>query len=187
MFNEDDKLELKKGEEKDFKGLKIKFIDFDRSKFSQKAMQTGEDNTIGAAFDVTYNGKTERLVAEQFLSKGNTENIPVSLSGTDKYTFMLSKISVAGESSAELVVIDETSPSVSAPETLVLTASIKPFINLVWGGTIIMALGFFTSLFGRIKRFRQTQSNETVKIIKNGTSGHQKNGHKNVHEGVHKN
>ncbi len=190
-FGENDVVVFKKGEEKEVKGLKIKFIDFDRSKFSQKAMQTGEDNTIGAEFEVTYNGKTEKVVAEQFISKGNTENLPVRLNETDHYTFMLSKISVAGESTAELIVIDETSPSVSTPETLVLTASIKPFINLVWGGTIIMALGFFASLYGRAKRFRQSQPTAANELIKNGSNGSNgtngsTNGYKNGNKNGHK-
>lgn len=192
-FNENDVVTFNKGEEKDVKGLKIKFIDFDRSKFSQEAMRTGDENTIGAEFEVTYNGKTEKVIAEQLMSKGQTENVPVHLSETNNYTFILSKISVASEASADLIVIDETAPSVSAPETLVLTASIKPFINLVWGGTIIMALGFFTSLFGRVKRFRQNQSTAVNGITKNssiGSNGNNgsngfKNGHKNGHNNVH--
>ena len=190
-FNDEDVVAFKKGEEKEVKGLKVKFVDFDRSKFSQEAMSEGKDNTIGAEFEVTYNGKTEKVIAEQLMTNGNTENIPVALTGTDKYTFLLTHITIAGESTADLAIIDEANPSVQNPETLVLTASIKPFINLVWGGTIIMALGFFFSLYGRAKRFKQTQMKETVNIIKNGNGNgnghHHKNGHKKVHQETHKN
>ena len=188
-FSEDDVIAFKKGEEKEVKGVKVKFIDFDRSKFSQEAMSEGKDNTIGAEFEVTLDGKTEKIVAEQLMTNGNTENIPVRLSTTEKYTFILSHIAIAGESIAELAIVDESAPSVQDPETLVLTASIKPFINLVWGGTIIMALGFFFSLYGRAKRFQQSQSKESVNIVKNGSSNnqHHKNGHKKVHEDTHKN
>lgn len=185
-FNEDDVVTFNKGEEKDVKGLKIKFIDFDRSKFNQEAMQSGAENTIGAEFEITHAGKTEKIIAEQLMKEGHTENIPVRLSESEHYTFLLSKINIAEETSAELVVIDETAPSVSDPETLVLTASIKPFINLVWGGTIIMALGFFVSLFGRVKRFRQSQSSVANELVKNGSSNGHKNGHKKAHEELHK-
>jgi len=188
-FSDDDVVAFKKGEEKEVKGLKIKFVDFDRSKFSQEAMSEGKDNTIGAEFEVTLDGKTEKIIAEQKMSEGNTDNIPVRLSATDKFTFMLTHIAIAGESTADLAVIDESNPSVQNPETLVLTASIKPFINLVWGGTIIMALGFFFSLYGRAKRFKQSQLKESSNIVKNGSTNHQhhKNGHKKVHEDAHKN
>lgn len=191
-FSDDDIVSFNRGEEKEVKGLTIKFIDFDRSKFNQESMQSGAENTIGAQFEVTHAGKTETIVAEQLMKQGQTENIPVRLSGSDHFTFLLSKINVAAEASAELIVVDETAPSVSAPETLVLTASIKPFINLVWGGTIIMALGFFASLFGRVKRFRQGQptvpvSKEISQNISNGSNGSNgsSNGHKNGHNKVH--
>jgi cytochrome c-type biogenesis protein CcmF len=183
-FGENDVAHFSKGEEKQIKGLKIKFIDFDRSKFNQESMQSGGDNTIGAEFEVTYHGKTETVIAEQLISKGSTQNIPARLSGTDNFTFLLSHISVAGESSAELIVIDETAPPSNSPETLVLTASVKPFINLVWGGTIIMALGFFASLYGRVKRFKLVSASKTVNIAGNGSSDHHKNGHKIVPEEV---
>ena len=101
---------------------------------------------------------------------------------------MLSKINVASELTAELIIVDETAPSVTAPETLVLTASIKPFINLVWGGTIIMALGFFASLYGRIKRFRLSQPSVSGSkdLAQNGSSNGHKNGHENGNEKIHK-
>lgn len=191
-FSDDDVVAFKKGEEKEVKGLKVKFIDFDRSKFSQEAMQEGKDNTIGAEFEITLDGKTEKVIAEQLMTNGNTENIPVSLKATDKYTFMLTHIAIAGESTAELAIVDESKPSIQNPETLVLTASIKPFINLVWGGTIIMALGFFFSLYGRAKRFKQSQMTASSDMVKNSSSnghknGHSKNGHKKVREDSHKN
>lgn len=185
-FSDNDVVTFKKGEEKEVKGVKVKFIDFDRSKFSQESMAEGKDNTIGAEFEVTLDGRTEKVVVEQLISNGNTENLPARLNNSDKYTFLLSHITIAGESSVDLAIIDETAPSIQDPETLVLTASIKPFINLVWGGTIIMALGFFTSLYGRVKRFKKAQSGEPVNIAKNGNGHHQKNGHKKVHHDTQK-
>jgi cytochrome c-type biogenesis protein CcmF len=174
-FSDDDVVTFIKDEEKEVKGLKIKFIDFDRSKFSQEAMRQGKDNTIGAQFEVTLNGKTEKITVEQFMSNGNTENIPVQLSSTDKYSFILSHISVAGESSVQLAVVDESAPSFQNPETLVLTASIKPFINLVWSGTIIMALGFFASLLSRARRLKKIQP-DASNLLKNNSLNHHHNG-----------
>jgi len=40
---------------------------------------------------------------------------------------------------------------VHAPEALVVEASIKPYINLLWGGTLVMMLGFVLSIFKRAK------------------------------------
>jgi cytochrome c-type biogenesis protein CcmF len=181
-FSENDVTEFVKGEEKSVKDLKIKFMDFDRSKFSQEAAQKGMDNTIGAQFEITLNGNTESIVAEQFMSNNNTENLPVQLNSSTKYTFYLTNISIKDKSSASLAIVDESLPKFQDPETLVLTASIKPFINLVWSGTIIMAFGFFVSLYSRARRFKKNHAAEKVNIINNSQELHHKNGHKKVLE-----
>ena len=130
-------------------------------------------------------GKTEELIVEQYFSKGQTQNIPAKIESNDKFTFYLTKISIAGESGIEIAVAEDHQHSTHSSETLILTASIKPFINLVWGGTIIMALGFFASLLSRYRRFKGPK----VKSPEGNQNGHS-NGHnsvhsKNGHEKVH--
>jgi cytochrome c biogenesis factor len=39
------------------------------------------------------------------------------------------------------------------PEVLMVEASVKPFISVVWGGTVIMLVGFVLAI---IKRMRET-------------------------------
>jgi cytochrome c biogenesis factor len=39
-------------------------------------------------------------------------------------------------------------------ETLVIEASIKPYINLVWMGTITLAIGFFMTILRRVEEAR---------------------------------
>jgi hypothetical protein len=111
------------------------------------------------------------------MSQGNSESIPVK-SKDGNFTFYLTKVSVAGESSVDVAVVDETQPkSDTTPETLVLTASIKPFINLVWGGTIVMVLGFFFSLIHRVRKIKE----ESKVLDQVGTIGSRINGN-----GTHK-
>jgi hypothetical protein len=59
------------------------------------------------------------------------------------------------------------SPSQITSETLVLTASIKPYINLVWGGTDVIVIGFIFSIVGRYRRLKSKSSDED-EIITNG-------------------
>ncbi len=164
---------FKKGEEKDINGMKIKFMDFDRSKFNRDDM-SGTGNIMGAELEITVEGKTEKVIAEQEMSKDGGNSIPVKMSGNDKYTFYLVKLSVAGESSVDIAVVDDSMPKSQAPETLVLTASVKPFINLVWGGTAVMVLGFFLSL---IARYRRMKSESRKNLVLNG-NGHSHKNHK---------
>jgi cytochrome c-type biogenesis protein CcmF len=169
-----DMISLKKGEEKEIHGMKVKFIDFDRSKFNRDAMQEGKDNIMGAELEVIIDGKIHKVVAEQKITSSGSENIPSKISANDKYTFYLLQLAVAGESSVDIAVVDESMPKTDSPETLVLTASIKPFINLVWGGTIIMVLGFFASL---LRRYRLIKSGRTgSEPREENTAKHSKNG-----------
>lgn len=178
-YSENDLVTIKRGEVKEVKGMKVKFVDFDRSKFSQESMQEGKDNIMGAELEITSGYDKEIIIAEQKISQGETENIPVKLKNNERYTFYLSKVTVTGESSVELGIVDaQEIKDPEAPEMLVLTASIKPFINLVWGGTVIMVLGFFFSLYSRYRKF-DNEKRKSSKIIYN--NGHQKNGHHKTH------
>lgn len=153
-FSQNEIHTLKKDEEKDINGMKIKFIDFDMSKFNRDELGSGKENILGATLDVTRDGKTEKVIVEQKIAEGGNENIPVKMSANDKYTFYLVKLSVEGESTIDVAVVDDSVEKTPMPETLVLTASIKPFINLVWGGTIVMVVGFFLSLLARYRRIK---------------------------------
>jgi cytochrome c-type biogenesis protein CcmF len=163
---------LKKGEEKDINGMKVKFIDFDRTKFNRDDMSS-EGNIMGAELEVTLNGKTEKVVVEQKISQGGNENIPVQMNGNDKFTFYLANMSIGEESSVEVAVVDNTIEKTVMPETLVLTASIKPFINLVWGGTVVMVLGFFLSLMARYRRLKS--DSRKAAILNSNGNGHSRN------------
>ena len=160
QISQEDMHTFKKGEEIKVSDMKIKFIDFDRSKFNRDEMTSGKQNIMGAELEVTVNGKTQKLVAEQELLQGNSNAIPVKLSENDKYTFQLIKLSVSGEPTIDIAITDDTKQRDPSPETLVLTASIKPFINFVWGGTIVMVIGFFLALMARYNRMKS----ETRKI-----------------------
>lgn len=179
QFSPNEIQSLKKGEEKDINGVKVKFIDFDRSKFNRDDMASGKMNIMGAELEVTAEGKTEKVIAEQEMLENSSNPLPVKMSGSDKYTIFLTRLSVAGESFVDIAVVDDTKPPVEqAPETLVLTASVKPFINLVWGGTVVMVLGFFLALTARYKRIKSEtrKLNNLDKNGRNGSNGHNGNG-----------
>jgi cytochrome c-type biogenesis protein CcmF len=169
-FTQEDVLKLNKGEEKEFKGLKIKFVDFDRSHFNRNEMDEG-NNIMGATLEVTNGDKTETLTALEKLSGGSSQHIPVQLAGSDKYVFYLANVNVQNESSVDIAVVDNTEPKpTQSPEVLVLEASIKPFINFVWFGVLIMGLGFFFSI---VKRYRRVEE-DGLPASKQGGNGRSK-------------
>jgi len=181
QFTPDDIHTFKKGEEKDINGMKVKFIDFDRSKFNRDEMTSGKTNVMGAELEVTVNGKTEKVIAEQEITENGSNPIPVKLAGDDKFTFYLVKLAVAGESGVDIAVMNDDQLKETGPETLVLTASIKPFINLVWGGTMVMVLGFYFALMARYKRLKSENRKHEI-VNKNGNNGSNGHSHKSAHQ-----
>jgi cytochrome c-type biogenesis protein CcmF len=175
-FAHDDLVTLTKGEIMDVKGLKVKFIDFDRSKFDRDNMGTGKDNIIAAELEVTAGDKKETVIVEQHIHGEETESVPVTLAGNDRYTFYFAQMKLEGESQVDIAIVDNTIPRKEEPaETLVVTASIKPFISLVWIGTGVMVLGFFFSILNRYRKLKR----ESEPLSKTSVSGHASNGHTN--------
>lgn len=182
QFSEQDITNIKQGETVDFKGMKIKFIDFDRSQFNRDEMQQGKISIMGAELEVTYKGKTEKVIAQQKFSQEGTENIPVTLTGYSDIVFYLTNISVQNESAISLAVVDQTAPHThDTPETLVVTASIKPFIKLVWAGTIVMVLGFFFSLVNRYRSVKN-ENRKFQNSSNNSKSAESTNGKPKTHK-----
>jgi cytochrome c-type biogenesis protein CcmF len=176
MFSPSDMHTFKKGEEKEIDGMKIKFNDFDRSKFDAEKMQSGKMNIMGAELEVTKDGKTEKIIAEQEISQNGIVPIPVKSENIPGYTFYFTKLSITEEASIDIAVIEDSKQrNEPIPETLVITASIKPFINLVWAGTVIMVIGFFLSLLVRAQKIKsQSRKIERMekKIQHNGNKEH---------------
>ncbi|MBW7888952.1 MAG: cytochrome c biogenesis protein CcsA [Bacteroidetes bacterium] len=140
----------KESVEKD--GMKIEYLGY---KFSQSA-ETG--NFIQAQLKVTQNGKTEILTptltnnAGKFSfteAKLKNSNVGISIKilkpgneseGKSSITISLSGIPASVET--------EKAPQ---RDVLVVEASIKPFINLVWIGTFSLMIGFVITIVRRAK------------------------------------
>jgi len=64
----------------------------------------------------------------------------------------LVNLDAAGKVQLTLSKMDgSTKSSVQAKEILTISASVKPFINLIWGGVLIMFTGFIISVVRRLK------------------------------------
>jgi len=59
-------------------------------------------------------------------------------------------------------------------QTLVLTASIKPMINLVWGGTLIMTIGFFLSITNKVRQNKIEKNKFKTILTTNGVNKNHK-------------
>jgi cytochrome c-type biogenesis protein CcmF len=145
-------LKLEKGKEINVQGAKLSFDKFDVSSETMKAMQEGKDFQMGAVLTIETDGKKEEF-----------ELLRKSIGGDVQYTDYTSKESGLKiqllNLTAQMIEVSVTStknqqqPIMQKPkqEVLSVTASIKPYISLVWIGVIVMFLGFFVAVTRRLK------------------------------------
>ncbi len=119
-------------------------------------MQEGKDFQMGAMLTLEVNGKKEEF-----------ELLRKSVSGQAVFTQYISENAglklQLNNLTAEMIEVsinpinDTHDHSVEKPkeEVLFVTASIKPYISLVWIGVIVMVAGFFIAVARRLKESLQ--------------------------------
>jgi len=149
--NDGSNISLELGKTIEFNGALLTFKDFDFSQDARDAMMAGGDFEIAVLLNASLDDKSEDFkVALQNVNgqRGFTSyelpdmNIKVQLVNLD----------AAGKVQLTLSKMDgSTKSSVQAKEILTISASVKPFINLIWGGVLIMFTGFIISVVRRLK------------------------------------
>jgi len=117
--------------------------------------------TIGVILEVEKEGKKERIKPLMKNSGGSISYVPAATPGSP-VQFTIAKLQPNREdpskSSVELGVTDPASKSKTPQaETLIVEASIKPFINLVWMGTITLVVGFILTIVRRVEEAREKE------------------------------
>ena len=159
QFEENQILEIKKGEKKKFGDLTVEFEDFDFGKTQKggKEMESG-NFTIGGKLKIS-DGKNSETVIPQMTSVNNEPQYqPAKMISNTNYLFYFVKMNVKGEeqggSTASIVVQDLRDPSLNTGrknEVLIASISTKPFIGILWAGVLILVIGFIISIIRRRK------------------------------------
>jgi cytochrome c-type biogenesis protein CcmF len=144
---------LRKGQAVSIGGIETKFVRFDMDPHGMESMMSaGSGMAIGSVLEIS-NGRERETVTPVAVYNGN---------GASSYRPMESKLMKAnvqlvsmnvgmgsGESTVTVHVHREDHAATS--EALVVEASVKPLIGLVWGGTVVMMVGFVISILKRSK------------------------------------
>lgn len=117
-------------------------------------MASSQGMTIGSVIELSNGSAHETVVpAMHYSGTGEPRYTPTPSKLVNGEIQLVSlNVGTGSETSSVTVTLhrgDESESSV--PETLVVEASIKPYINLLWGGTVIMTLGFFIAMVKRLK------------------------------------
>ncbi len=149
-------LTLRKGETQKLGDLEVTFVDFDFPVDQRAAMLEEKEVRIGAELLVKeYGKKPVRLVPAKVIHQGNAEDKPATFG--DAYQFTIVNMQPDREnkenSRVEIGYTNLKSAS-SDDDVLVVEASIKPYINLVWSGVIILMVGFGVTIVRRAQEAR---------------------------------
>jgi len=141
---------LQKGIPFEFDGQHLTFTGYD---MGEHGMNPG-DVQIAALISVTKPGYSENQIIRPGLKMigQKREYIPAEFPGSNR-TILLDGINVES-SSISLAVSGPAANNQAATgkELLAVEVSVKPMINLLWLGTILMFFGFLTTLINRIKK-----------------------------------
>ena len=146
---------LIKGEPFEFHNSTITFTKFNFPKDAMNSMQSGADFFIGAIIEVLHEGKIYTIEPKMESSSGvktfedavvDGTNLKIELTNLDasgKIEVVINELNKSDEPAQELQVVKGAS--------LWVDISVKPFINLIWVGTLTIVLGFFISMVRRTK------------------------------------
>jgi len=155
-------LVLKKGETKEVAGYRVTFVDF---QVDRSAMMAGDPMgtrmpPISAKLLVERAGKSEAVVPSfKILQGGNAEAVPAwtaDRTGEFQILTLQPDREKPEKSSVTLAVRTGAQPApTQTRETLIIEASVKPFVGFVWLGTLVLICGVIVSLIRRAKEARQ--------------------------------
>ncbi len=144
-----------------YEDYSITFVGFDMDS-DRHMMGSSNEMVIGVILDVTYDGKTERVVPEVVNRAGEMDFRP-GMTADAKLQFNVQSIRPDQDnpdrSSVSVEIIKGgTKLASSGPartqDVLIVEASIQPFINLVWLGTIVAIIGLIITIVRRSREAR---------------------------------
>ena len=140
---------LEKGESVDFNNSKITFSKFSISDEDMSAMLEGKDFEMGADLSVEYKGDVYasnphikftndgQKIIESIVKPANIKLAVTKIDATGSIDLIIGTLDSKEETGEEQV------------ETLTVEASIKPNINLVWLGVLLITIGFIIAALRR--------------------------------------
>ena len=159
-FTEDQTHEIPKGQSKQVGLLNIEFIDFNFGDVLPGGEEVQSGNfTVGAKLKVSDNKFTEIIEPRIMYVDGTPSFFVAKMTDKPNFHFYFAKMNVSqgdgeGPTATIAVVNTDETPVTTTEEALVINAAVKPFINILWAGTVILVLGFFISIIRRRKELK---------------------------------
>ncbi|MCX6135198.1 MAG: cytochrome c biogenesis protein CcsA [Ignavibacteriales bacterium] len=155
-------LRLPKGSPQRLKDLELEFQGFEFKDDQRAAMAEGKEFFINAKVRVSDGKQKKDIQLKMKSGPAGAEFIPTPFVSYEGKAYelaikqMMPSQSEPEKSVVEVTVrlpVDESTPK--KEDTLVVEASVKPMINLVWAGTITLIIGFLLTILRRVEEARR--------------------------------
>jgi cytochrome c-type biogenesis protein CcmF len=147
-------VDFEKGQERQIGDATVTFTGFEMGGHKSGSMSQAEAEQGVAAVLLITQGPRQEIVKPRLVPAGGTpvhDGIPSSILGGDVQLLAMN-ISMGEGASKVTIGIVHAGQQVQKPDILVAEVSIKPFINLLWAGTVLMMIGFGLAI---VKRWRE--------------------------------
>ncbi|MFN3560628.1 MAG: heme lyase CcmF/NrfE family subunit [Chloroherpetonaceae bacterium] len=156
---------LRKGESQMLEGYAVKFVNFNMEKSILGGGVDGKIKVV-AILEITKDGKSETIEPIYNIEAGSEPKIEyAALQSAPSVSFAITRIDAS--SGRVMVEAKGLGAEVQPQETLIIEASIKPYINVLWLGTYVVAFGFVISIYRRWQERKlksRTKSAEWVEV-----------------------
>ncbi|MGQ9804635.1 MAG: heme lyase CcmF/NrfE family subunit [Chlorobiales bacterium] len=154
---------LKKGESQMLEGYTVKFVNFNMEKSILGGGVDGKIKVV-AMLEISKDGKSEMIEPIYNIEAGSEPNIEyAAISSNPSVSFAITRIDAS--SGRVMVEAKGLSAEVQPQETLIVEASIKPYINVLWLGTYIVAFGFVISIYRRWQERKLKSRTKAMEVV----------------------
>jgi cytochrome c-type biogenesis protein CcmF len=130
---------------------------FDFPENQRAEMMQGKPARLGVRLQLESGelGKVE-VVPARIVGGGESGDIPATVGGRYEFAVLrMGQVASGGDFSVDIGLRERSEKA--GPEVLMVEASVKPFINLVWAGVIVLLIGFLITIVRRSLEARLQQ------------------------------
>ncbi len=142
---------LRKGEPTPIGDATVTLTGFEMTAHGQGVPTEGMP--VGAALKIV-KGSEEETITPVTVFRPNSQPSPRPVESRllgGRVSLLTLNVGMEGGKSAVTVAVEKEGEAKTAREALIAEASVKPFIGLVWAGTVVMMVGFGLSIVNRSK------------------------------------
>ena len=144
---------LEKGKSVAIGNVQARLVGFDMDNHQNPPGGGSGGMAVGSILEFSLGSDKERITPVAVYQKGQAPRAKPATSRLMNADVLLLGMNVGGGASASSVTVSvqHQNAQASTGEVLVVEASVKPLISLVWGGTLVIMLGFAFTLMKRLQ------------------------------------